>query len=222
MWLLRGETLGRIKNYFGLGGAGPEVVNLATIYTTLSVLMQASIAISTTFYLIFVAEALGDGSFIVGMTFVGILVVVQMAIQTLFDYPTGVIGDWIGQHYILTTAFATYAVAFFLVSLVTSTSPFGIFVLIYALMGFAGSQQSGALGSWFDNNWRVAMPDDEGRKEYGVFIGKMGMIAWFTNVLILIPGGILATIFSRSWVFQVQAVLCVMPWLYKKNVVDLV
>ena len=209
MWLLRGETLGRIKNYFGLGGAGSEVVNLATIYTTLSVLMQASIAISTTFYLIFVAEALGDGSFIVGMTFVGILVVVQMAIQTLFDYPTGVIGDWIGQHYILTTAFATYAVAFFLVSLVTSTSPFGIFVLIYALMGFAGSQQSGALGSWFDNNWRVAMPDDEGRKEYGVFIGKMGMIAWFTNVLILIPGGILATIFSRSWVFQVQAVLCV-------------
>jgi len=202
-------VLGRVKNYFGLGGAKPAVVNLATKFTTLSLLMQASIAVSTTFYLIFVAEALGDGNFITGMTLVGILVVVQMAIQTIFDYPTGVIGDWIGQHYILTTAFATYAVAFFLVSLVTSTSPFGIFILIYALMGFAGSQQSGALGSWFDNNWRVTMVEDEGRKQYGVFLGKMGMLGWLTNVLILIPGGILATIFSRSWVFQVQAVLCI-------------
>ncbi|MFW9807548.1 MAG: MFS transporter [Candidatus Thorarchaeota archaeon] len=201
--------MSRIKNYFGLEGARPAVVKLATKFTTLSLLMQASVAISTTFYLIFVAEALGNGSFIIGMTYVGILVVVQMAVQTLFDYPTGVIGDWIGQHYILTTAFATYAVAFFLVSLVTSSSPFWMFILIYSLMGFAGSQQSGALGSWFDNNWRVAMTEDEGRKQYGVFIGKMGMLAWFINVLILIPGGILATIFSRSWVFQVQAILCI-------------
>ena len=141
---MRGENLGRIKKYFGLEGARPAVVKLVTKFTTLSLLMQASVAISTTFYLIFVAEALGDDSFIVGMTYVGVLVVVQMAVQTLFDYPTGVIGDWIGQHYILTTAFATYAVAFFLVSLVTSTSPFWIFILIYSLMGFAGSQQSGA------------------------------------------------------------------------------
>ena len=171
--------------------------------------MQIAFVISTTFYLIFVAEALGNNDFIVGMTYVGVLVIIEMVVQTLFDYPTGVIGDWLGQRYILATAFMTYAVAFFLVSLVTTSSPFALLILIYALMGFAGSQQSGALGSWFDNNWRVSMPEDESRKEYGVFLGKLDMLGWLTNTLILIPGGILATIFSRAWVFQLQAIMCV-------------
>jgi MFS family permease len=201
--------LGRIRDYFGLGRAKPEVVNLASKFTSLALLMQASIGISSTFYLIFVATALGEGDYILGMTYVGVLVVFQMAIQTLFDYPTGVIGDWIGQHYILSTAFLTYATAFLMISLVVEGTPFIFLILIYSLMGFAGSQQSGALGSWFDNNWRVAMVEDDGRKQYGVFLGKLGMLSWLTNVLILIPGGILATIFSRAWVFQVQAILCV-------------
>lgn len=53
------------------------------------------------------------------------------------------------------------------------------------------------------------MVEDEGRKQYGVFIGKYGMIMWLTNVLILIPGGILAVVIARQWVFQLQAILCV-------------
>ena len=171
--------------------------------------MNVAFAISTTFYLIFVAEALGgEGGFIVGMTYVGILVIVQMAVQTVFDYPTGVIGDWLGQRYIIATAFITYALAFFLVSLVTSTTPFLLLVFIYALMGFAGSQQSGAMGSWLDNNWRATMPEDDERKEYGVFQGKLGMMFWFSTTLILIPGGILASIFGRPWVFQLQTIMC--------------
>jgi MFS family permease len=198
----------RIRDYFGLRDAKPEVVRLATIYTSLSLFMQIAFVISTTFYLIFVAEAMGGGDFIAGMAFMGILVIVQMAVQTIFDYPTGVVGDWLGQRYILATAFLTYAIAFYLVSLVTTTSPFILLVLIYALMGFASSQQSGAMGSWFDNNWRVSMPEDDERKEYGVFLGKLGMMFWLVNTLILVPGGILAAIFGRPWVFQLQAIMC--------------
>lgn len=201
--------MGRITSYFGLENAKPEVIRLSKIYTTLSTLMQIAFVISTTFYLIFVAEALGNNDYLVGMTYVGILVIVSMVVQTLFDYPTGVIGDWLGQRYIIATAFVTYAIAFYLVSLVTTASPFLLLVIIYALMGFAGSQQSGALGSWFDSNWKVAMVEDEGRKQYGVFLGKLGMIGWLTNTLILIPGGLLATIFGRPWVFQFQAFLCI-------------
>ncbi len=202
--------MGRITSYFGLENAKPEVVKLSKIYTTLSLVMQVAIVISTTFYLIFVAEALGNNDYIVGMTYVGLLVIVEMGIQTLFDYPTGVIGDWLGQRFILATAYVTYAVAFYLVSIVTTESPFLLFILIYGLMGFAGSQQSGALGSWFDNNWQIAMKEDEGRKQYGVFLGKLDMLGWLTNTLILIPGGILATVFGRPWVFQLQAVMCIM------------
>ncbi|TFH03553.1 MAG: hypothetical protein E4H14_16570, partial [Candidatus Thorarchaeota archaeon] len=170
-----------IVSYFGLKDAKPEVVRLASIYTSLSLFMQVAFVISTTYYLIFVAEALGNNDFLVGMTYVGILVIVEMVVQTLFDYPTGVIGDWLGQRYILATAFMTYAIAFCLVSLVTTTTPFLLLVLIYALTGFAGSQQSGAMESWFDNNWRVTMPEDSERKEYGVFQGKIGMLFYFAN-----------------------------------------
>ena len=201
--------MGRITSYFGLKDAKPEVVRLASIYTSLSLFMNIAFSISTTFYLIFVAEALGNNDFLVGMTFVGILVIVQMVVQTVFDYPTGVIGDWLGQRFILVTAFMTYAIAFYLVSLVTTTTPFLFLVLIYALMGFASSQQSGAMGSWFDNNWQATMPKDDERKEYGVFQGKVGMLFWFSTTLILIPGGVFATIFGRPWVFQLQAVMCV-------------
>ncbi|TFG26310.1 MFS transporter [Candidatus Thorarchaeota archaeon] len=202
--------MGRITSYFGLGNAKPEVIRLSKIYISLHVFMDIAFSISTTFYLIFVAEALGNNDYLVGMTYVGILVIIQMVVQTLFDYPTGVIGDWLGQRYVLATAYITFAMAFYLVSLVTTTTPFLLLVVIYALMGFAGSQQSGALGSWFDNNWQVAMVEDEGHKQYGVFIGKMNMLGWLTTTTILIPGGILATIFSRSWVFQLQAVMCIM------------
>ncbi len=205
----RGARVGRIASYFGLRDAKPEVVRLATLFTSLSLFMQVAFAISTTFYLIFVAEALGNNDFIVGMTYVGILVIIQMAIQTVFDYPTGVIGDWLGQRYILATAFMTYAIAFYLVSTVTTASPFILLVVIYAMMGFASSQQSGAMGSWFDNNWRVSMPEDDERKEYGVFVGKTEMLFWLTNTLVLIPGGILAAVFGRAWVFQAQAIMCV-------------
>jgi MFS family permease len=198
-----------LESFFGLADAKPEVRRIAAIFTILGVLMQATIMISTTFYLIFVAEALGNGDFYLGMASVGFLVVIQMAIQTLLDYPTGVVGDWIGQRYILATAFLTYAAVYYLVSLVTYDSPFLFIALIYALQGVGGSQQSGAMGSWLDNNWRVAMAEDEGRRQYGVFIGKYGMVMWFTNVLILIPGGILAVTIARQWVFQLQAVLCV-------------
>jgi MFS family permease len=202
--------VGRITTYFGLGDAKPEIVLLAKRFTVLSFFMQVAFEISTTFYLIFVAEALGNNDFVVGMTYVGFLVIIQMVVQTLFDYPTGVIGDWLGQRYILATAYLTYAFAFYLTSLVTTTTPVLLLVIVYALMGFASSQQSGALGSWLDNNWQVAMAEDEGRKQYGVFIGKLGMLGWLTTTLILIPGGILATIFGRPWVFQFQAMLCVL------------
>ncbi|MHA2602760.1 MAG: hypothetical protein AM324_011605, partial [Candidatus Thorarchaeota archaeon SMTZ1-83] len=122
--------MSRITSYFGLSDDKPQVTRLAGIAVSLSLFINASITISTTFYLIFVAEALGNGDFIVGMTLIGILVVIEMTVQTAFDYPTGVIGDWIGQRYILTSAFLTYAAAFYLVSLVTSSTPFALLVLV--------------------------------------------------------------------------------------------
>ncbi|MFW9977369.1 MAG: MFS transporter [Candidatus Thorarchaeota archaeon] len=207
------------KRFFGLEDANPNVIKLARIMSILMPLFSLTVMISTTFFMIFIAEAVGHGDYIQGLGLVGTLVVVQMAVQTLLDYPTGAIGDWLGQRFIIASAFLTYAVSYFLVSTVTSTTPLVFLVLIYALQGFANSQQSGALGAWFDNNYRVAVPGDFERKQYGVFQARLGMIFQIVATLSLIPGGILAGIFGRAWVFQLQGVLAIVIAIVAFNVV---
>ncbi len=202
------NIMSRIVEFFGLTDGNEKVLSLARTLAVLFPVVALTIQLSTTFFMIFVAEAVGHGSFIEGMTVVGVLVVIQMAVQTLLDYPTGAIGDWIGQRYIITAAFLSFSAAFLTVSFVDSTTPIYLLILVYVLLGFATSQLSGAFNAWFDNNYRVAMPGDGDRKQYGVFMGKIGMLFSLIGTLCMIPGSILAVIFGRAWVFQLQALMC--------------
>ncbi|MHA1960436.1 MAG: MFS transporter [Candidatus Thorarchaeota archaeon] len=201
--------MSRTTTFYGLTDANEKTLRLAKILSILMPIVSATIMLSTTFFMIFVAEAVGHGSFIEGLGIVGVLVVFQMLIQVLLDYPTGAIGDWIGQRYIIAAAFASFSVAFFMVSFVTSATPFAYLIVIYVFMGLGQSQMSGAFMAWFDNNYRIAMPGDKNRKQYGVFMGRIGMLFQIVATLSLIPGAILATVLGRPWVFQLQALMCV-------------
>jgi MFS family permease len=202
-----------MSTFFGLSDAegNDKILRLAKILSILLPIVSVTISLTTTFFMIFVAEALGggEGMFIEGMALVGVLVVIQMLIQTLLDYPTGALGDYIGQKYVIASAFLSFSAAYFLVSLVNTATPFTFFILIYVLMGFGNSQMSGAFMAWFDNNYRVAMPGDSDRKQYGVFWGKIGMLFQIVATGAMIPGSIIAVLLGRAWVFQLQAVLCV-------------
>ncbi|MHA1934689.1 MAG: MFS transporter [Candidatus Thorarchaeota archaeon] len=202
-----------MSSFFGLSDAegNDKILRLAKILSILLPIVSVTISLTTTFFMIFVAEALGggEGMFIEGMALVGVLVVIQMLIQTLLDYPTGALGDYIGQKYVIASAFLSFAAAYYLVSFVNIATPFAFFILIYVLMGFGNSQMSGAFMAWFDNNYRVAMPGDNDRKQYGVFWGKIGMLFQIVATGAMIPGSIIAVILGRAWVFQLQAVLCV-------------
>ena len=197
------NTMSRMKSFLGLPDATEKVLRLAKIMAILGPLANLTFTLSSTFYVVFVAEALGGGSFMEGMALVGVLVVVQMATQTLLDYPTGAIGDWIGQRYVIGSASVFYGLSFFMVSFVSQTTPFWYLVIVYAVTGFASSQMSGAWGAWFDNNYRVAMPGDVDRKQ------RMGMMMQVGATASLIPGSVLAMILSREWVFQLEGVLSV-------------
>jgi MFS family permease len=140
---------------------------------------------------------------------VGFLLVIQTVVQTILDYPTGALGDTIGHRYVIASALLCYAGAFWVTSLTSPTSPYWMFVLIYLLLGTGYSQESGAWGSWFDNNYRVAMPNDTERKQYGVFQGRLGMVSQLVTTAVIIPGSLIALILQRQWVFQLQAVLSV-------------
>jgi MFS family permease len=214
--------MSRLVRFMGLESPTPQAVKLAGVFATIVTAFSASFQISTTFYTIFIAEALGGGDFIVGMGMVGLLVALQLGVQTILDYPTGAIGDWIGQRYVIASALVCYSVVFGLTSTLTPSSPFYVFLLIYIIQGLGNSQESGAWGAWFDSNYRVAMPHDTGRKQYGVFMGKLNMIGQIVPTLILVPGSWLALVYGRAWVFEVQAIICiVLALLVLRTVKDL-
>lgn len=203
--------MGRIASFFSFPEDNFKVLKIARTFLILVPILIATVVMSSTFHMIFIADMLGggEGMFMNGLALVGILVIIQLGVQTALDYPTGAIGDWIGQRWVIASAYLCYALAFYITSLLTPTTPFPVFIALYVIVAIAASQESGAWGAWFDNNYRVAVPDDDDRKSYGVFLGRSGMIFQLVATLILIPGSVLAVIFSRQWVFQLEAIMCV-------------
>jgi MFS family permease len=198
--------MSRLGLFFGFTDASDEAMYLAKVLFAILPFANFIFMMGTTFHTIFVAEALGDGDYILGLGLLGSLIVIQMAVQTSLDYFSGAIGDWIGQRWVIASGNFCYGVSFIMLSFVTSSSPFLYLVAIFALNGFASSQISGAWGAWFDNNYRVAMPSDPERKQYGVFWGRMGMVTQIAATVSLIPGSILGVIYGRPWVFQFQGI----------------
>jgi MFS family permease len=201
--------MSRFSRMLGFIEPSPKATRLALVVMMLGSTWTIAFQISTTFWMISIAETLGGGDYYIGMAMVGILVIIRIAVQTLLDYPTGGIGDWIGQRWIISSALICYSLAFWLTAYATAvvSVPFFVFVIIYALMGLGASQESGAMGAWFDNNYRVAMPGDKDRKQYGVFWSRAGMLFQLISTIVLIPGSLMAFALGRSWVFQVQGIL---------------
>ena len=198
--------MSRTSSFMGFTEADEKAIHLGRVLMILLPTANIIFTLSSTFYTIFVAEALGAGSFIEGLGMLGILVAIQMVVQTALDYPSGALGDWLGQRYVIALGNALYAVVFFMISFVTRFTPLWYLILVYVIQGIAQSQISGAWGAWFDNNYRVAMPNDTERKQYGVFWGRMGMIAQIASTAALIPGSILAAAFQRPFVFRLEAI----------------
>ncbi len=207
---MKNNSSSRILNFFGLTDPTPRAETLAKTMYTMMPLAAFTLQLSSTFFMINLAEIIGGGSYISGIPLIGLLIVLQMTIQIVLDYPTGAIGDWIGQRYIVTSAFLCFACAFVFMSAINATNIILVAVLVYVMMGIGHSQLSGAFSAWFDNNYRVAMPEDTERRQYGVFMGKINMLFSLIGTLALIPGSIMAVILGRAAVFQLQAILCVL------------
>ena len=162
---------------------------------TLIMLISFLMSLSNTFYVLFVIDKLG-------FTLAATITSIMLLTQVIFDYPSGSLGDWIGQRWVLTIAFTCYTFNFLLL---LQASTFHNFVIIGIIMGFGNAQSSGAMETWIDNNYRKAVQDkDPDRRIYGFImsrIGSMNRLALGASFLI---GGALATEISREFVFSIQ------------------
>ncbi len=137
-------------------------------------------------------------------TELGIVLAVQIGIQIIVDYPTGTIGDWIGQRWVMVIASVFYVLFYFMFSL---SRTFEAFLWAYIILGFARAQESGALGAWYQNNYKLYAPEDEDRKIFSYLQGKWQTFGLMLQASAFVFGGYMINIFGRSTIFFVQSVL---------------
>ncbi|MHA2271360.1 MAG: MFS transporter [Candidatus Hodarchaeales archaeon] len=161
------------------------------------IFMQFVWTLSETFYVLFVIDSVGYAD-------LGLLLAISFLLQSCLDYPSGALGDWIGQKWILFGAFLTFGLSF---AILAVSQSFETLLVVYCLQALAASQESGALMTWFDNNYKISAEDaDPERTTYKFFFGRWGLITNVTGATGFVVGGIVATLYFRQAVFAFQAI----------------
>jgi uncharacterized membrane protein YfbV (UPF0208 family) len=68
--------MSRLANFFGFTEPNDRIMRMTRLMVVFFPLISVTVMLSTTFYVIFIAEALGSGDFMQGMGLVGVLVVI--------------------------------------------------------------------------------------------------------------------------------------------------
>ncbi|OLS28296.1 MAG: hypothetical protein HeimC2_07880 [Candidatus Heimdallarchaeota archaeon LC_2] len=134
----------------------------------------------------------------------GLILGVKFAIQALTDYPTGALGDWIGQRWVLFIASISYALGMIMLSYATE---FHFMLIAFSIIGFAQGQESGTFNSWFDNNYILYVYEDQDRLIYGQLLGKFTMMKELITAIAFIVGGFLIYFSSRQDLFYYQGII---------------
>ncbi|MFW9917550.1 MAG: hypothetical protein ACFFGZ_18265, partial [Candidatus Thorarchaeota archaeon] len=84
--------------------------------------LQFVFTLSETFYVLFVLDS-------VGWARLGVLLAVSFLLQSVLDYPSGALGDWVGQKWVLFLALETFGISF---AIVAFTNPISFEILFVA------------------------------------------------------------------------------------------
>ena len=134
-----------LKKIFGMNSYPNEVTNLFYRYIVLDTLILLTLTLNQTFLILYVLQ-------FVDLVVLGLLISVWQITQFFFDYPSGGLGDKFGQKWVLSVSFLSFSFSFSIMILIPTIDGF---IVAFLLFGFAQSQLSGALDSWFDNNYKV-------------------------------------------------------------------
>jgi MFS family permease len=189
--------VGALKSFLGIESLPQPAQQLLLKTVGSFALLDVVWNLSAAFYVLFVID-------MVGIEQLGILIAISFLIQAVLDYPSGVIGDWIGQRWILLIGYSLEAFAF---SILVIADSFPSLLIVYVLRAVAVSQQSGAIETWLDNNYKLAANEaDPQRKIYKFFIGRRMMLGTILHGIATVFGGIYAMIFFRRAVFMIQVI----------------
>lgn len=136
-----------------------------------------------------------------GFTLTGIMLAVMLFTQFIFDYPSGSMGDYIGQRWVLTGAYLLFGIGFFFLVI---AQDFPTFIIIAIINGLGSALFSGALDSWLDSNYKKVDSIDTDRKIYGFARSRVNTANNVAFAASFMTGGFLSILYSRELVFSVQ------------------
>lgn len=186
------------NNFIGLKELPNDARSIVRNYSIIMILVNLAFSLTGTFSILYIIDA-------VGFKDAATLTAISLSVILLTDYPSGSLGDWIGQKVVVLIALSLFSLSFFLMSFATD---FNDFVVVSILLGLGEAQASGALQTWLDNSYKAIDSSlDPERKNYGYSMSKIQALASLISGIAFVIGGYLATTYSREFAFQLQSVI---------------
>ncbi len=178
----------------------PEAKQFISRATSLMLVYSFAVMLTNTFLILHALE-------FVTLTELSLILSVQFLIQAVASYPSGAIGDWIGQRWVLFAAALSYGVGFVVLS---QSFNFLTVMIAFIFVAIAQSQEAGTYIAWFDTNYKLYTTEDKDRRTYSQFYGKFTMFREILTALSFILGGFLLAFIGRQLMFIIQGVLLIL------------
>ncbi len=192
------RVLALISSYLRVNEVPRETKILIQKYLVLVFGFHLAMLLSISFKVLYVID-------LVGLARLGLLLAVASVVQAIVDYPTGVLGDKIGQRWMLFIAWTTMGISYLLLAFSRS---FSDLLMVHVLEGVGFAFHSGSLGAWFDNNYKATVGSaDEDFTTYMAFNGKLSVLERVFRAIEYLLGGLMATLSFRVMVFFLQALM---------------
>ena len=189
-----------LNKYLGITELPSQGQHFIRMFLVFQMLTTFVLLISNTFFILFTIDHIGFAQ-------ASLIVSFMLLVQLITDYPSGSLGDWIGQRWVLAIAYTCYGTAFFLLAFAESITSF---LIIGFINGLGNAQASGAIETWLDNNYqKVAGDSDPERKIYGFSRSRVLTTNRIASTFAFMIGGVLATLISRRFVFWIQSLMSV-------------
>lgn len=204
-----------LNRFLGIQDLSLEAKSLLKTFFSFTLIHSLLMSISGTFFTLYAIDK-------IGFALTGTMMAVLLLTQFIFDYPSGSLGDYIGQRWVLTIGYLCFGFGFFMLSTAES---FTHFLVIAITNGFGNAQFSGALDTWLDSNYKKVDSIDTDRKIYGFARSQVNTLNNLALAASFMIGGYLSTTFSRQTVFSLQVwftLILVLIVLYKIKDVSIV
>ncbi|MHA2225904.1 MAG: MFS transporter [Candidatus Hodarchaeales archaeon] len=188
-----------LNRYLGINELPNQAKSLIQTFLFIQLINSFLMSMSSTFYILNAIDH-------IGFTLAGVMTSVLLLTQVILDYPSGSLGDYIGQRWVLGISYGCYGFGFFLL---TTANDFTSFLIAAIINGIGFAQASGTLNTWLDSNYQKVATVDTERKIYGYARSRVNTIDNLGLAASFMSGGIIATIFSRQTVFFIQFIMAI-------------